>query len=438
MKLQTKIILVFAVLALVPAFIRFFIVSATFEKQTQNHILEQEEIFISENISKIRKEFEQGIEDLYFLENSYCFQSFLAGDIDEAKLRQSFDRFLLEKENYYSFEFRSFDSDDNFWISNHNNQSFELEAHLFDENKKVEEVVRTLPQKAIFIHQIDWTSNTENLSLLQYVISVYDEQKKKRGIFILSFDLLKILDDFRVEPSYLGRNFDNLIIDNHFDYLYLQERETQKGLQYKEHFLDGFSEDFPQFTKIFLQNRKGNYYSKSLSEFIVFDHMFFSEIFDEKYDFYSILPDHKSFFLANNQSWVFVSILPKAEVDSLVAQNVQAPFIFLLLIYAFVLMALYFIVRFLLRPLEKLKEGLHVIKKGNYGYKMLHKGKGDFAEIFSLVNILSKQYKQAKENTENVVEKRTKEIETMNKFMINREQKMLDLKEEIKQLKKKK
>ena len=69
--------------------------------------------------------------------------------------------------------------------------------------------------------------------------------------------------------------------------------------------------------------------------------------------------------------------------------------------------------------------------------KITIKSKNEVGQFAVEFNKMVEELKQSKENVEGKVEERTAQLEKVNKFMVGRELKMVDLKKEINKLEKK-
>ena len=106
--------------------------------------------------------------------------------------------------------------------------------------------------------------------------------------------------------------------------------------------------------------------------------------------------------------------------------------------------------RNLTRPLKKLLKGTNEITKGNLDFKIEIESEDELGKLSAQFNKMTQQLKETKVNLEKSkavlkikVEERTKELqekleelENFQKFAVGREIKMVELKKEIKRLKK--
>lgn len=92
----------------------------------------------------------------------------------------------------------------------------------------------------------------------------------------------------------------------------------------------------------------------------------------------------------------------------------------------------------LLRPLEKLTEYADQIREGKKPSQPIIKTKDEISTLATAFNKLLTQLSREREEVETKVQERTQDLEKINKALIGRELKMVELKEEITELKKKK
>jgi len=103
--------------------------------------------------------------------------------------------------------------------------------------------------------------------------------------------------------------------------------------------------------------------------------------------------------------------------------------VFLLAVFLTIL-ATYIIVR----PIEALKKASEKISSGNFDQKIETKSKDEIGSLAESFNKMVVEIKESKANIEKRVAERTVELEKLNKFMVGRELKMKELKEEIEKL----
>ena len=116
---------------------------------------------------------------------------------------------------------------------------------------------------------------------------------------------------------------------------------------------------------------------------------------------------------------------------------------FIFLLFVFALGAIYFINKTVIKPLVLLHEGTEVIAEGNLDYQVNGTGHDEVGQLARSFNEMAAKLKVSYSGLEQKVKERTKaleekttDLERMNKLMVGRELKMIELKKEIEKLKK--
>jgi nitrogen fixation/metabolism regulation signal transduction histidine kinase len=94
-----------------------------------------------------------------------------------------------------------------------------------------------------------------------------------------------------------------------------------------------------------------------------------------------------------------------------------------------------FIQRYIFKPLGKVTEATKEITKGNLTYQIKSDKKDEIGELANSFDQMSKNLDESHKNTEQKVNERTSELTKLNKYMTDREIKMIELKKEIELLK---
>lgn len=90
------------------------------------------------------------------------------------------------------------------------------------------------------------------------------------------------------------------------------------------------------------------------------------------------------------------------------------------------------------RPIVKLQKGTEEIERGNLDYKAALNSKDEIGQLSRSFDAMTASLKESRENIETKISERTTDLEKINKAMIGRELKMIELKKEIEKLKEKK
>ncbi|MFC1756760.1 HAMP domain-containing protein [Patescibacteria group bacterium] len=96
------------------------------------------------------------------------------------------------------------------------------------------------------------------------------------------------------------------------------------------------------------------------------------------------------------------------------------------------------VARSILRPLDKLTKGAGIIAKGDLGHEINTKSKDELGDLSRAFDKMTVSLKKSRVNIEKQIADRTARLEKINKTMVGRELKMIELKKEILELKKKK
>lgn len=153
-------------------------------------------------------------------------------------------------------------------------------------------------------------------------------------------------------------------------------------------------------------------------------------------------------FSAGKMKWTFWIGFSLSNINKM-AQN----FIFMTLVFTFsalliIGIILYFIVSFFLKPIQQLVVGTKTVAAGNLDYQIPIKTKDELGQLAIAFNNMTLDLKKSRQeiqdyntNLEKKIEDRTKELnerafeaERMNKLIMGRELKMVELKERIKEL----
>lgn len=97
---------------------------------------------------------------------------------------------------------------------------------------------------------------------------------------------------------------------------------------------------------------------------------------------------------------------------------------------------LFLVARSISRPIRALHEGTEIIKKGDLDYQVGTKSQDEIGQLSRAFDEMTTSLKKSRSNIERKVADRTAELEKLNKYMVGRELKMKELKDEIERLKK--
>lgn len=168
----------------------------------------------------------------------------------------------------------------------------------------------------------------------------------------------------------------------------------------------------------------------------------YSDIIDlEMVDFYdSTDKEREILFFGKARHYPFYLIIEKDREE--IVQEAKDLTIYLLLILFFGLLTNFIVVIFLvnkiLKPLKSMVFAAKKISSGDYSASLEEVGASDLKEVAKSFNDMVMRIKEVKNSIENEVSQRTQELQALNEAMLGREEKMIELKKEIKSLKEKK
>jgi nitrate/nitrite-specific signal transduction histidine kinase len=150
--------------------------------------------------------------------------------------------------------------------------------------------------------------------------------------------------------------------------------------------------------------------------------------------------EYENVLIAKVQQFPFYVMLETEEKDvsrSAMLSSLMIGLFVLLAALSAMLMILLIASKFL-KPLNRLTVMANEISKGNYETKVEIKSNDEFEDLGRIFNKMAKKLKKSKIKTEEKIQERTEELNKINKFMVNRELKMIELKKEIQKLKNRK
>lgn len=109
---------------------------------------------------------------------------------------------------------------------------------------------------------------------------------------------------------------------------------------------------------------------------------------------------------------------------------------FIILFGFFIILMIYLHIGRVLKPLEVLNKGTATVAGGDLNYRINIKTSNELEDLANSFNKMVDSVRASKEEIEAKVKERTRELESMNKFMVGRELKMAELKKENEDLKK--
>lgn len=136
--------------------------------------------------------------------------------------------------------------------------------------------------------------------------------------------------------------------------------------------------------------------------------------------------------------WCLVTKIDKSEF-----LNITNPINDIFIISSLITLILLIIVgRFLSKkiskPIKELNESVKIVSQGNLDIKVGNKSKDEIGELSRSFDEMTSNLKDSKQHIEEKIKARTLELEEINQHMVNRELKMIELKQKVKELEKNK
>lgn len=103
--------------------------------------------------------------------------------------------------------------------------------------------------------------------------------------------------------------------------------------------------------------------------------------------------------------------------------------IFIFIFFIILVIGIFFAIRYLIvRPLEQVSRVAGEVAKGNFNEKIEIESEDEIGEVASAINVMNEKLRDSHLRLEEKVKERTAELEKMNKYMVDRELKMMELK----------
>jgi len=189
--------------------------------------------------------------------------------------------------------------------------------------------------------------------------------------------------------------------------------------------------------KVETQNAKNCYDPKEVDYLIKNGYTGFVSIFgnqaveDKDYRGVDIMSTHN---YIPETGWCLITKINKSEF--LIKTNL----IFTIFLYSFIISLIILIIfsyifsQQITKPIKELKNGIEIIAKGDLNYKVGTKSKDEIGQLSRSFDDMTNKLADNQKNIENKVQERTKELQEINQHMVNRELKMIELKQKIKEI----
>jgi len=136
--------------------------------------------------------------------------------------------------------------------------------------------------------------------------------------------------------------------------------------------------------------------------------------------------------------WCLFAEISSAEALAPTRDVLKFSIVRILSILLIFLLVTYFLARNISKPLMALHHGTKIIEKGDLSYRVKVDAKDEIGELVDSFNTMTMRLEKSKKNIKRKIAERTAELERLNRSMVGRELKMIELKKEIRQLQKNK
>jgi C4-dicarboxylate-specific signal transduction histidine kinase len=295
----------------------------------------------------------------------------------------------------YSFRdyYKKIKSGELIYIDSHvgitsNKLGYYISAPVFDINKQVIAVVVCKMRPEVMHNNIAQVADTDRYNAISMFVDKY-------GVVLYSDDQERIYKSLAPLPEETISTFEKNKRFNNKEIGYLSYYEPKKIID-----------------DIFLGSKTLNIYDKDDGEEEI---LTISSV--GSYGFY-LLSEIKTEYFARN--------------------SIKIALILALSVLAAVLSAIlfiYIVVKRILRPLNELKQATEDIFLGNYNVKVDINTNDEFGSLGQSINKMSKSIKDYSDNIEKKINDKTAKLEKINKYMVGRELKMIELKKTVQELK---
>lgn len=135
--------------------------------------------------------------------------------------------------------------------------------------------------------------------------------------------------------------------------------------------------------------------------------------------------------------WCLITKIDKSEFLNFTKSINNLLTIALLIIITLLIIVGNFIARQISQPINRLNQGIKTIGQGNLDYRVGNNSKDEIGELSRSFDQMAINLKDSKENIEKQVAQKTSDLQEINKHMVNRELKMIELKQKIREVEKK-
>lgn len=452
-KIRIKLILAFAVVALVPALVAVIIIYTDISKTFLGIALSQESHDVEMKKMEIDS-FLKGIKDeVLFLSNLSSINNLInfsnnEGDIEKLKkdLQNDFLSISRERKIYYQLRYIDengqevvrIDSDgqgNSFIVPKYKLQNKKDRYYFQDAIKANKGVVFVSPLDLNVeggnIENRGTEENPEYVPVIRHATPVFDARGQAKGIVLANVYADYFLEGLREIHTGLLAGKQTILINSDGYFLYHDNPNFEWGFMLEND--ETVFKRCPDIVDIIFSKNKGQFFDKSSDCFVTYDRIYPSGDFALSNTGSS--GDYKgsiSKVQGKDYFWILYTRVERTEVlrqvNSLLYKFAGTSWISFILIF---ILAIFF-ERPITRPIAKLRDGVEIITKGNLSHRVNIDSKDEIGELAKSFNKMAAKLEKSRKDIQLEVKKRTEELEETNKYMIGRELKMIELKKKLK------
>ena len=366
------------------------------------------------------------------------------------KLTEDFLSFSKQKEIYYQIRYideggqevvRVDSIDNNFHIIEENNLQNKGDRYYFKDTMRAE-------KGTVFISPLDLNiekGKVENrgteeepkyVPVIRYGIKVFDNNENPKGIIITNI----YADNFLMPLAEIFLGQDNqketYLVNKDGYYLHHPDKNKEWGFMLnKEN--ERVTRDYEELNIV---NKAGDNISviEDKNNYFVFQRVYPGNKPELISSGYENDPSYSESRISGDEFyWVLVTKVEKRVVAENLKDILIKYILFSLLTILLVVIFILFISRSITEPIDKLEKAIRIVEKGNLDHGIKIRSKDEIGELAKSFKDMTRSLRSYRDETEKKVIERTSDLEKLNKHMIGRELKMMELKKEIKKLKSK-
>lgn len=328
----------------------------------------------------------------FFAEKDKLWQSSTPNPFIQATIDSPLSQELRNRMDFYN-NLYGYDIFPEAFLTNKYGALIASTGRTTDYNQSDEDWWQKTVQKSFFIGDVSYDESSDSNSLI-LGLKINNANDDFLGVLKVSYnieDILSIIDEIKADSEF--KSFDLYLLSSDGQLLY----STTKNLD---------SSEFLAITKDFLVSNLSQQPPIKIAYLNGTQKIFFSA-HSRGYRYFSGL------------GWSLVSSYNTSEIFSLLSVLNYNNFIAVILIVLFAFLLLIFINRYVLKPLNKLREDALVIKKGDLEHHSEIRTRDEIGELASVFNLMVDSLGEARSHIEQKVEEQTKELKDQKSAILN-------------------